>query len=153
MPISVQLPLAEGLIEVPFVRDDLQAWERSTSRCLDEASMSIVAIERRVRKKLASQNLLEYDVLNFFTARDAPVTRSVEDGALLKVEIQKGRKDYHEKDLFERLQLIADEHCTAPLLSLKRSLRREPNEGMPDGWEYRQEFYPVTSPDASVSLA
>lgn len=136
MPVFVTRAICgDTPLEVPFVTD---VYQEVTDNDLPGPFMSIVAVERFVRSSKDVANLFSSeDVLVFLEEGQIdPVIDKVVDGTCLAFVVQKGRPDYHLKNLFEALEHKEAHELNGPLLSLKQSIVRLPNADMPDGWRY-----------------
>lgn len=127
MPINVISALEGGQMVIPFKRDNLDG-DGSNS------SMSVVAIERKVRQFLCLDALVE---LQFIPAGGTvPLKTSASDDTTLQLILTQGREDFHERDVYYRLQQIEDKDCPPSVLTLKQHYSRIPDDTTPDGWKY-----------------
>lgn len=136
MPVYVTRAVSGCILtEIPFVADVYQD-ERDGAQL--EPLMSIVAVERSLRSSKEHADLFSPDDLLLFLeeGRTNPVVDKISDGTLLALVVQKGRPDYHLKNLFDSLQHKDASELNGPLLSLKQSIVRLPDAEMPDGWRY-----------------
>jgi hypothetical protein len=129
MPIHVILALDGRHITLPFQRDNLLEDESDSA-----STMSVVAIEREVRKVMS---LGVYDELVFVPAGETfPLRTAVADHSTISLVVGQGREDHHERDLFLMLEKIAEKEYPPSLLMLKAHFSRVPDKDMPDGWKY-----------------
>ena len=129
MPIHVTLALEGRQMVIPFRSDNMLEDDSDSS-----LTMSVVAIEREVRKVLP---LSAYAELVFIPNGETfPLRTAASDESTLNLVIAPGREDYHERNLFNALQEIDEKDSPHALVSLKACYARRPDDNMPDGWRY-----------------
>lgn len=134
MPVFVTNAIGGSApLKIPFVNDVYQDVDDGD---FSKSFMSIVAVEKFVRSSLVNLISSE-DVLVFLVEGHIDqVIDKVVDGTCLTFVVQKGRPDYHWKNLFDTLQHKNADELNGTLLSLKHSIVRLPDAEMPDGWRY-----------------